>query len=331
MADRTLALVTGGNGFIGSHLVKRLLREGISVRALVLPGSPTEMLLGCEIRVADITRPETLNGVMEGVSVVFHLAALARDYGRFQDFLAVNVGGTQALLQAAIAAGVSRFVFMSSLVVHDLVPTAEGSETTPLGRGINAYARSKILAEELCRAADASGRIRTTIVRPGFFPFGPEDRTSFLKLAGAIGAGKFALVGGGRARLATAYVENLVDGVVLAGLSPAGAGETFVIGDPEFQNWKTIADSIARALGVRAPRLSVPAPLVLPIAAGIEQMHAALNLQRDPFLTRYRIRVASTDLCFSSAKAERVLGYRPRVGFAEGIERSVAWVKRHLR
>ncbi|MCK5799029.1 MAG: hypothetical protein KAI47_17675, partial [Deltaproteobacteria bacterium] len=163
------------------------------------------------------------------------------------------------------------------------------------------------------------------IVRPGVFPFGPRDRTTFLPLAAELERGRGGYLRGGRALITTAYVENLTQGLRLALERPEGARETFVIGDDGEITWRQLFSSFAEGLGVRPPRLSLPFPLAYAIAWAWEGLYSLFRVQRAPLLTRYRTLLAGRDCHFISTKAKRLLGYKPTIDLGEAVARTARW------
>lgn len=323
----TRALVTGANGFIGSNLANVLSGRGLDVRCFILAGTDENALpAGAEVARGDITNPASLEGVMDGVDVVFHLAAAVRDWGPAPLFMRVNVEGTRNVLEEAKRARVKRFVLVSSLAIHRFRNIDNGDEDLAADNTALPYAHSKILAEDLCRKAHEGGGIETTIVRPGLFPFGPNDMTSFYPLA--VNIGRMSHVRGGRALLCTAYVENLVDGIALCGLHPAAAGRTYVIADGARITWKDLMDGICDALGARRPRLSIPYPVAISAAAALEGVYRLFRLKGEPLITRYRVNLVSHDFYFGIDRARRELGYEPQVGIEEALRRTVDWFRR---
>jgi nucleoside-diphosphate-sugar epimerase len=316
-------LVTGAGGFIGSHVCEELIRAGHAVRGLdrAFAAAPA----GIETALGDVTRAADCRAAVAGCEAVCHLAARVGDYGPAAEYVRVNVGGTATLLAAARAAGARRFVLVSSLAVHHYRGLRDADETAPRDGRLNAYCRSKVLAEDaLTRGARG---LEWVIVRPGVFPFGPRDRTTFVHLARALERGRAGYVGGGAAVVTTAYVENLALGLRLALEHPRAAGEAFVIGDPAPVTWRDLFSRFARALGVAPPRLSVPLAVAWPLAAALEGVWTLAGARAAPPLTRYRVVLAARDCSFTSAKAARLLGYAPRVGLDEAIRRTVAWYR----
>ncbi|MDP8257781.1 MAG: NAD-dependent epimerase/dehydratase family protein [Candidatus Alcyoniella australis] len=325
------ALVTGGRGFIGSQLVRTLVRGGWQVRVLDLPTTPHDALQGVEHEFygADITDPQSFGAAFKGVDAVFHLAAIPRDWGPAKLFFAVNRDGTRNVLQAAIDAGVERFVQMSSLAVHKYRPYFEADENAPCDATYPPYATSKIAAERIVRDYQDRGLIQTTIVRPGMVIFGPWDRMAFVPMVDALRKGQFGFVNGGRGRFCYSYVENLTAGMVRAAKSEEAAGGTFVLADDGAISWREYATAICDALDFKQSKLSLPYPLLVPLAGA---MHLGAHLVRSkagPPLTLYRIKVASCDLHWSNAHAKQVFGYDPTVGFAQGLQRTIDWYREH--
>lgn len=323
------AVVTGANGFIGSSLTRCLVERGYRVRAMVLKGTPEDFLRGvdAEIVYADITDPATLGPAMRGADTVFHLAARASDWGEWRLFRLLNFEGVLNVLDAALRAGAGRVLHVSSLGVHTYRPTFGADETAPLDSKLNAYCITKRMGEHAARQFGLEHDIDVTVVRPGLMPFGPRDTTSFAQLAPALEKGIYQFINGGRARICTAYVENLAEGMAMASEKPEGAGETFIITDDEPHSWQEIMYAFCDALHVKRPRFSIPAWALYPAAAAIMGLWTAFPLPGMPPLTFYRIRVSSQDLYFSNRKAKEVLGWRPKVGFLEGVRRTVEWYR----
>lgn len=327
------AAVTGANGFIGSHLCDALVAHGHVVRAIVQPGTPLENLAGHELEVvpADLRDEGSLSKAVEGCEVVFHLAAFVQDHGRKQTFDEINVKGTRRLVDACVARDVRRFVFMSSLAVHTYRGHSAGDEDTPRDQEVFEYGCSKRAGEEIVERAGKTGAVETVIVRPGLFPFGPRDKNGFARIAESIESGRFPVVNGGHAVVCTAYVENLAEGVALAGEREDSAGRTYVISDGRRVTWRQLLDAIAGSLGVSCAYTDVPSVLAYPVAVLWEGLNGLLFPDRDPKLTRYRVAVAARDLFFDAARARRDLGWKPKVGLEDAIEKTVAWYRTAYR
>lgn len=329
MSGSKTAVVTGAGGFIGSALVRRLVEEGYRVRSVVLEGAPETFLEGVdtEIFYGDITDPVTLKPAFKGADAAFHLAALARDWGPSWLFRRLNYEGVLNVLDVAERAGVGRLLHVSTLAVHAYKPTFGGDETVPRDSTLNAYCTYKRFGEEAVRERMEAGRIPVTIVRPGIFPFGPRDTTSFYPMARALEKGLFRYVNGGRSRISVAYVENLADGIVAAARHPDAVGETFVICDDEPRSWREITEAFCNEMGIKPPGMSVPSKALYPAAALLMGLWTIFPLPGEPPLTFYRIKVAGTELFFTNRKARETLGWEPKVSFEEAVRRTVGWYR----
>ena len=331
------ALVTGAHGFIGSHLCERLLRAGVELRALVSPWGSLENL-GAVLRDvepvrADITDENQLRGVCEGVDVVFHAAARVADWGPWEAFYKTNVLGTRNLLREAERGGTKRFVLVSSVAVFPytgfrnadarLLPRCAPKDNYSSVYGSEAYARSKIAAEDAVLGAGREGGLEGVIVRPGLLPFGPRD-ANFARVVGALKRGLLPLVDGGRAVVNTAYVENLVEGLLLTGTVPEAARRAYVIADAGGPDWREFFGVLAGHLDAPQPRLNVPGRLPSVAARPVEALWATLAPKTEPPLTRYRADLMRRDVHFSLHHAFDELGYEPRVSWQEGLARTVA-------
>lgn len=321
--------VTGANGFIGSNLVKKLLEKGHSVKALVLPGTDIKNIesSGCEIIHGDILNPHEFEKHLENVQIIFHLAAKVSDWGRWKEFYKINVEGTKKLIRSAVKKGVRRFLFVSSLAVHKPTGYKDGDENAPRNNVNFPYALSKIMIEDFLNECHSKGMIESVIIRPGLFPFGPEDRRTSLRLAQALEKGFFAFVNGGEAFLCTAYVENLAEGIILAGEKDIARGNVYIIGDNVKIRWKELIQLFAQNLNIKPPNFNVPFSLAKTLAVLMETGYKIFAIKSPPPLTTYRISIMAKDFYFNSNKAMRELGYKPSVTLEEGVRRTIEWYR----
>lgn len=323
-------LVTGGAGFIGSALVSALLHEGHAVRVLAGPADSVDTQKGGEARIfrGDITRPESLSAAFDGVEIVFHLAALAKDWAPWRTFLKVNVMGTENVIQAAERAGAKRLVHMSSLAVHKYRDYFGADETAPRDVEGSFYGESKKLAEEEVEKVRDKGSLETVIIRPALIPYGPRDPARWGRILALLSRRRFAFVRGGEAFAGVIHVEDLARGLIKAAGEERAAGETFVLSDSVPISWKEIMQTLCTELDVPVPRVSFPYPAARIFAWGLEGLWRSFRLPGEPFLTRYRVDVSAFDLFFRPTKAERVLGFRTRRNFSDGVGEMVAWYRR---
>ncbi|MBN2495797.1 MAG: NAD-dependent epimerase/dehydratase family protein [Deltaproteobacteria bacterium] len=321
-------LVTGAAGFIGRSLCRALIEAGCEVRGLDVPGADGGPLkaMGVELMRGDIREARELEAPLQGIRTVFHLAALAREWFPRETYMQINAEGTREMLMAAELAGVERFVHMSSLAIHLFDGHVDGDEQTPAANLEFGYCAGKLVAEHHVHAASRRG-LQTTIIRPGGAIFGPGDTTTFVHLAPAIESGVLPMLGGGHQLMCYSYVENLVGGMVLAAAHPAGAGQTFILTDDLKITVREHAQAVADALGVRVR--FIPVPVRAGEAAGwlLERSYELLGIAHAPVLTRYRVGIVVRDFHFSCAKAKRLLGYRPRIAYREGLRRTVDWYR----
>lgn len=322
-ANRPLVLVTGATGFVGGRLAGALAAEGCRVRALTRRATGFEALAasGVEVVRGDLADPTSLVRAAEGASLVFHAAGRVSDWGPRQAFLAANVEGTRNLVGACREAGVARLVHLSSLTVLGLPRDGRVvSEETPPARPARGdfYTESKLEGERLVREAHGIGGLETTVVRPGAI-WGPGDPNVVPRIVRLLRRGAMPYVGGGRNLVGLVHVENLVRGLLLAGSLPAAAGEVFHLTDGEEITAREAIDGIADALAVARPRLSLPFPVVLAVAALVEGTARALRIHRPPPLTRYGARFVACHARYDLSRARRELGYAPAVSFREGV------------
>jgi len=281
---------------------------------------------GAEVVRGDLLDRQSLDIAVKGIDTVFHLAARVGDFGPAKSFMRVNVDGTRDLLDTSCSNDVRRFVLVSSVAVHSLSAGGieDGHEELPRDNTSMPYAVSKIGAEDLVNEAHESGRIEGVIVRPGLFPFGPQDRTTMLPLVSNLDS--YRHVSGGRAILCTSYAGNLAHGIALAGEVERAAGRTYVISDDRKVTWRDLMDALCDALDRPGIRKSIPFPVAFSAATVAE--FVARALRRPPLLTRYRVLVAGRDCWFGCERARKELGYEPEIGLERGIEMAVEWVGR---
>lgn len=320
-ADSTVA-VTGATGFTGSVLAKRLAADGYTVRALArnverLPAHPDIVPVPGEL--GDETALDTM---VSGVDTVFHIAAMYRSEGSYEEFLAVNYQGTRALVAACRRAGVRRFIYCSTIGVHGSVAHSPADESASFSPR-DPYQETKLLAEQFCAAEMAIPGLEIVIIRPCGI-YGPGD-TRMLKMFQMVNKGIFFLVGNGAANFHPVYVDDLVQGFILAMETPQAAGQTYIIGDANYLPLRDYVGTAARALGKKPPRIRLPyGPLNL-LAHASETAFGAVGMQ--PPLHRRRLTFFKHNRAFSIDKARAELGYQPAVDLQEGFRRTVAWYR----
>jgi dihydroflavonol-4-reductase len=320
-------LVTGGSGFLGSAVVRSLIARGARVRALVRPASPSGNLVGldCETIVGDLTDRQSLQASLRGIRYLFHVAADYRLWARDPSvILRVNVEGTRNLMGEALSARVERIVYTSSVAALRVAgATGPVDETSPLGLddAIGAYKRSKVLAERAVEEMVLRDKLPAVIVSPTT-PIGPRDirptPTGRILLDAA--RGKIpAFVDTG---LNFAHVDDIAEGHLLA-FERGRIGERYILGGQNL-SLQELLTAIAGLTGRRGPRIKLPRGPLFPLAFGAEAV--ARLTGKEPLLTVDGLRMSRYQMFFTSAKAERELGYRSRP-CQEGVVDALAWFR----
>jgi 2-alkyl-3-oxoalkanoate reductase len=323
-------LVTGGAGFLGSHLVELLLEAGEAPRVLVRPGDNVTALTAGDIDIhwGDLADPATVASATRGVDRVFHCAARTGPWGPADEYERVNVLGLETLVRTALAAGARRFVHVSSITVHGNDVRGVADETAPLREEPNPYSRSKVAGERLLQRMIREEAAPVTIVRPGWI-YGPRDRASFARLAERIATGRMLVVGDGRNDLPLIYVRDVARGILLAAETEQAVGRSYVLVNDEPVTQRDLLEAIAAELGVPAPRRHLPYRLALTAGATAEALARLARRRQAPPVMRYGLQLLGGDNRFVITRAREELGFDPLVDLAEGVMRAVAWYRAH--
>lgn len=314
------ALVTGANGFLGSHLVERLRAEGWDVRGMVRRTSDTRWLPpDLDLAYGDAAVPESLTPAVRDVDTVFHLAGVTRA-GSEADYLRVNAEGTGSLARAARDAGVGRFVLVSSLAAGGASTADRARNEDDPDRPTGAYGRSKKAGEDAL--AREAGGLAWTVMRPCAV-YGPRDR-DFLILARFAAGGRVIRFTGPPQRVSIVHVEDVVRGLLAAAKTEAAAGRTYYLAHPEPTTWTEVGRRMAAAAGRRPRNLPVPRS-ILPAASRIAGLAAAIAGKRNP-LPRDRIRdlLAEAWTC-DPGRARDELGFAATMPLDEGMADLMNW------
>jgi nucleoside-diphosphate-sugar epimerase len=314
--------LTGASGYTGGRLLSALRARGDEVAALVRPQSVTTELQasGARLVPGHLGDASALALLVEGAEAVVHVAAVYRTAGHPDSYYReVNVLGTERLLEAARREGVRRFVHTSTVGVLGHVERPPADESAPLAPG-DVYQRTKAEAEVLALEFGRRQGLPVVVVRPGAI-YGPGE-TRLLKLFRAIARGRYAIVGSGKAFYHPVYIDDLVQGFLLALEREEAVGEAFILAGPRYVTQEELARLIARATGGRVLPFRVPAWPLEWAGALCEAVCVPLGLE--PPLHRRRIEFWVKSRAFSIEKARRMLGYAPRVDLEEGIARTVA-------
>ena len=321
-------LVTGATGLVGVAAARRAAEQGYRVRAMVRATSDRSELEGLAVEMleADLGVPDSLPPLLDDVDVVIHTAAHVGDWGPAEKYRAINVLGLEHLLAAAERTEkLRRWVQVSTLGVYQARHHYGTDETeAPDIAGLDGYTRTKAEAEVLLRQHIDQNELPAVIVRPGFI-YGPGERHWLPGVVEKIQAGKMKLVGDGKKVLNNTHVSNLVDAIFLAVDKEGIVGEVFNVRDERLVTREELIYTIADYLGKPRPR-KVPEWLARGVVGMVEGVARLRGATEAPLLTRARIKFLTLNLDFSIEKAKRVLDYRPRVDFQEGIRESLDWI-----
>lgn len=320
-------LITGGLGFLGSHLSTRLQAAGEPVRVLARPatvnGHPS--FSSPHVVWGDIRDAAAVDRAVQGTDVVIHLVSNFRKGGSDdKEAFAVNVEGTRNILEACSRHGVRQLIHCSTIGVHGSVLEIPATEDTPFNP-LDLYQETKLQAEqEVWRHHRATG-LPVTVIRP-ISMFGPGDRR-MLKLFRMIQKRRFVMVGDGAALFQPAYIDDVVDGFQLCLRNDKALGEAFIMGGEEYVPLRDLVGMIASELGVPPPRLRVPLRPILTLADLCEKCFVPLGME--PPLHRRRVSFFQNNRAFSIDKARRVLGFQPKMPLREALRSTIGWYQAH--
>jgi dihydroflavonol-4-reductase len=319
-------LVTGGTGFIGSHLAEQGRRQGADVVVLGLTGRPEEQAnaallsrMGVEVLSGSITDAELCRRAAQGATHIFHLAVAMREGGKSDEFFeSINLDGTRHLLEAASRQRVKRFVYCSTIGIYGHRAPGITREDSPLAPG-NIYERTKVSAEILVRDFAEHCGVPSVILRPADV-YGPRDQR-LLKMFKGVSKGRFPLFGAGNGRRHMVYVDDVVSAFFKACERDEALGEGLIIAGPRSCTLRELLDEVTRATGSKRYGVRLPLVPMLGLAAVVEDVSASLGI--DPPIYRRRMDFFHSDSQFDTSRARRVLDWEPRVDLQEGIRRTL--------
>jgi nucleoside-diphosphate-sugar epimerase len=325
----SLDLVTGATGFVGRHLARRLLSQGRHVRVLCRAQSvgklSPETRERAEIGFGDLRDDEGVRRAMRGVRRVFHCAAHVSDWGSAERYFAVNVTGTERMLDAACREGVDRFVHLSSIAVFGVPSPPSFDDASPYGTARDLYSRTKIAGERAALRAHQERGLRVAVLRPAVV-YGPMGSWAEEPVA-MMRAGKMFLIAGGRGTCHPCYIENLLDAMALAAEHPRAIGNAYIVGDDEPISFAEYFDHLARIIGEAPVRRSIPLVVARVMASGFETAARLRRSEARPLLTHTAIDMVTAKSSMSMRKIREELGFAPRYGVARAMEEMAEWFR----
>ncbi|HAZ08299.1 MAG TPA: 3-beta hydroxysteroid dehydrogenase [Elusimicrobia bacterium] len=325
------ALVTGGGGFLGGALARRLRERGDDVRVFGRGSYPELEAIGIDSYRGDLTDYEAVRAACDDRDTVFHAGAKVGLWGRPEDFEAVNVQGTRNVLRACLELGARKLVFTGSpSVVFDGRDVEGVDESAPTPARFDCdYSRTKARAEEMVLAANHE-RLCTVSLRPHLV-WGPGDRHLLPRLVSRARSGRLLRIGAENKRVDTLYIDDAVEAHILAAvqLSPLSelAGKAYFLsaGDPR-PVWEIIERMLAAA-GLGPVERRVPKGFALAAAGACEAVWRVLGLSSEPPVTRFLVGQLTTAHWFDISAAKRDLGWSPRVKLEDGMARLAQWIR----
>lgn len=311
-------LVTGATGFIGSNLVSSLLGQNYNVRVLVRNRYLTEKTEGVEVFEGDLTDFQSLSGIEDQADIVIHCAGVMGKWGVSEDNLyRVNVEGSLNLLKKFSNTPISLFIHLSAGGVTGPVKGDVADETS-VCMPVTPYEKSKFLGEKKVLELSKEMNIPVVVLRPTF-TYGPGDphKTALFR---AVKKGKFAFIGNGKSLNTPVYIDDLINGIILA-IKKGQAGETYIIGGKSPVTKLELIYTISDELGVRRPRIMIPRWFAWLVASCFEILGRIF--QSEPIITRSRVVMMADNFGYSIEKAKKELMYEPKTDLKEGIGKTV--------
>ncbi len=325
MNNQDKVFITGATGLIGSHLTRRLIEEGIGVRALVRNPKKAGWLkeIGAEIAEGDITNAESLASVVQGCQYVFHAAAWVSERGSKDEIWKANVQGTQNVVNAALNASVERFIHISSCAVYGSKQAFDIDESHPTRRTGKLYWDSKIDAEEIIQQAQKQHNLPVVIARVSQV-YGPGSYQFTIRPVEVIKSGKMILIDGGRHLCKPIFIDNLIDGLMLCAQKDQAAGEILNLTDGYPVPWKDFFGAYGRMLG-KETFPSLPYALAWTAALFFE-IQAGVTGKKASF-TRSAVNSLRSSNSFSNKKAKTLLNWEPRFNLEQGMLKTELWLR----
>ncbi len=323
------ALITGGTGFLGGALARRLHKMGWDVTVLGRNTLKLKQLEAGGLRViqANLEDVAAIMDACKGQEIVFHAGALSSLWGRQSDFYRANVTGTENVIRACMEHHITRLVHVSTPSIYfRYQPRLNVREDAALPEPVNEYSRTKRLAEARIDKAHEQG-LPVVTIRPRAI-FGPGDNSIFPRIIQRLESGRMRVIGDGQNITDLTYVENVVDALLLCADSPGDTlGKKYnITNDEAVKLWQMI-ERACLELNLEYPRRKIPYKVADSIAIMLEAIYRVLPSQPEPPLTRYSVFVISQSATLDISAARRELHYNPRIAVEQGFQEFIKWWK----
>lgn len=321
-------LITGATGLLGKNTAIGVMKAGGRVRAFVRNPVRAGRLaeLGAEIVSGDMGDPDSIRAAVQGCQAVFHFAGLLTEFLPYREFHQINVEGTRLLAEAALDAGVERFLHVSTIAVYGMSTTGLIDESSPRIKSEQNYSDSKLEGERIILDLVTNRGLPAVVVQPAQV-YGPGDESWTLGPIEKIRSGSMILVDGGKGLLQPIYLDDVIEGILLA-MRLGKEGQVYLLCGDQVVTTAEFFGHLARITG-KGKIPSVPHWTARAIASTFETWGRMLH--REPIFTRTMIQFVTQQVRFSNAKARSELGFAPKIGLEQGMEKLEIWLRQSGR
>jgi len=333
--ENQLILITGASGFIGSHLTHTILASSrpVRIRLLARPSSNLTAFEGQPnveaVRVSRWDDVDRLRDAFRQVDYAFNTAGAVVDWGKWEDFENANITMARRLVEAAVAeyqrpdSRMKRFLHVSTADVYGYPGNSPSEDVPPRDIGLP-YITTKIAGE--AAVLSAKGQLPVTVVRPATV-YGPRSKDFVLEIATLLKSRMMPLVNG-EVGAGLIHVDDLVDGVIKAAISPNAVGQIYNLCGEDHVTWRCYVNRLAEGLGYPRPFLSLPFGVLFSFGYLLESLYRLFGWYSSrPLLTRHAVYLMGRDQHVPIDKAKRELGFQPRISVDTGVDQCVAWLK----